>query len=102
MLKALGHVLVSREIQIHLIYDNINQYHRAWRASLTSQNSLESGTAATIIVRHDIDGLENAFDGQEYERRKSEASREVITFDRLKADLDPLHLEGSLSRTSYG
>src|SRR6266581_180390 len=38
MLKALGRTLVAGKIQIHLLYDNINQYHQAWRANLTSQN----------------------------------------------------------------
>ncbi|KAF8322770.1 uncharacterized protein EI90DRAFT_3020036 [Cantharellus anzutake] len=83
-LKALGHMLVAREIQIHLLYDNINQYHRAWRANLTSQNRLESGTAATLIVQRKIDGHKNAFNGPD---------KEPITFKRLKADVNPLHLE---------
>ena len=66
ILKGLSHVLVVGGVQIHLLYDNINQYHRAWRANLTNQNRLESGTAATIIIQHDINGLENTFNGPEY------------------------------------
>ncbi|KAF8342093.1 uncharacterized protein EI90DRAFT_3011643 [Cantharellus anzutake] len=89
-LKALGCMLVAGEIQIHLLYDNINQYHRAWRANLTSQNRLESGTAVTLIVQHKIDGHKNVFNGPEYECRKLESSKEPITF---KADVNPLHLE---------
>ncbi|KAF8335424.1 uncharacterized protein EI90DRAFT_3120516 [Cantharellus anzutake] len=75
MLKALGCALVAGKIQIHL-------------------NKLESGTAATVIVQREVDGLKDAFDGPEYECRKSESSNKSITFKSLKADLKPLHLEG--------
>ncbi|KAF8318295.1 uncharacterized protein EI90DRAFT_3021078 [Cantharellus anzutake] len=94
MLNALGCTLAAGKIRIHLVYNNINQYHRAWRANLTNQNKLESGTAATVIVQHKVDGLKDAFDGPEYECHKSESSNKSITFKSLKADPKSLHLEG--------
>ncbi|KAF8342323.1 uncharacterized protein EI90DRAFT_3011819 [Cantharellus anzutake] len=59
--KAIGRVVVAGKVQIHLLYDNINQYHQAWRANLTTQSALESGMAATVIVNPDVDP--KAFDG---------------------------------------
>src|SRR6266436_3946948 len=34
----------------HIVYDNINQYHQNWHPSISSQTSLESGTAATLVM----------------------------------------------------
>ena len=81
-LKKLGRVVIAGKIQIHLVYDNINQYHQAWRANLMTQNVLESGTARTVIMNQNINP--KAFDGPEYHRRKAEAAaKEALTFERL-------------------
>src|SRR5260370_38654660 len=42
--KALGHAIIAGKVQLHLLYDNINQYHCTWRANLMTWNMLESGT----------------------------------------------------------
>src|SRR5260370_39787077 len=54
-LKVLGCAIVAGKVQLHLHYDNINQYHHAWRANLTTWNALESGTMATVIMNTDVD-----------------------------------------------
>ncbi|KAF8337097.1 uncharacterized protein EI90DRAFT_3014036 [Cantharellus anzutake] len=93
-LKAIGCAVVAGKVQIHLLYDNINQYHRAWRANLTTQSALESGMAAMVIVNPDVDP--KAFDGPGYYQRKAEATgKGELTFEKLKLDLDANQLEGT-------
>ncbi|KAF8331032.1 uncharacterized protein EI90DRAFT_3016490 [Cantharellus anzutake] len=93
-LKAIGHTVVAGKVQIHLLYDNINQYHQAWRANLTTQSALESGMAAMVIVNPDVDP--KAFDGPGYYQRKAEATgKGELTFEKLKLDLDASQLESA-------
>ena len=93
-LKELGCAIIARKIQINLLYDNINQYHQAWRANLTTWNALESGTAATVIVNRDVDT--KVLDGREYHQWKAEsAAQKDLMYEKLKGDLDADHLEGA-------
>ncbi|KAF8330033.1 uncharacterized protein EI90DRAFT_3016966 [Cantharellus anzutake] len=80
-LKVIGCKLVQNELSIHLVYDNINQYHRCWHPSLESQTSLESGTAATLIIQRDVE--DGAFDGLDYEHRWDSVTREQITYSKI-------------------
>ncbi|KAF8307580.1 uncharacterized protein EI90DRAFT_3026412 [Cantharellus anzutake] len=50
-IKAIGHQVVENKVSVHLVYDNLNQYHQEWRPSLDNHTSLESGTAATLIIQ---------------------------------------------------
>ena len=58
----------SRGDAFHIVYDNINQYHQNWCLLITSQTSLESGTAATLIM-YPATHL-GAFDANEYLERQ--------------------------------
>ena len=93
MLKTLGHAIVTGKVQVHLLYDNINQYHHMWRPNLTTRNALESRTASTVIVnRVDL----KVFDGIVYHQCKVEhLAKEELTYDKLKSNLDADHLEGA-------
>src|SRR5260370_2850288 len=56
------------KVSFHIVYDNINQYHRNWHLSITSQTSLESRTAATLVM-YPATHL-GAFDAYEYLERQ--------------------------------
>ena len=56
------------KVSFHIVYDNINQYHQNWHLSITSQTSLESGAAATLIM-YPATHL-GAFDAYEYLERQ--------------------------------
>ena len=90
-MKVLGCAIVAGKVQLHLHYDNINQYHHAWRANLTTWNALESGTMATVIMNRDVDP--KALDGAEYHMEC--AAKEELTYDKLKSDPNTDHLEGA-------
>jgi len=64
-LKAIGHLAVEGKVFIHLIYDNVNQYHKSWPPSLESRTSLKSGTAVMLLIQRGVNA--GAFDGVEYE-----------------------------------
>ena len=65
-IQDIGQRWMKCEVSFHIIYDNINQYHKSWCPSIASQNSLESGTAAMLImypIAHP-----DAFDAYEYKK----------------------------------
>ena len=94
MLKVLGRTVIAGKIQLHLLYDNINQYHRAWRANLTTQNALESGMAGMVIIHRNVDP--KVLDGMGFHQHKAECvAKEELTYEKLKGDLDADHLEGA-------
>ena len=64
-LKAIGCLAVGGKVFIHLIYDNIDQYHKSWQLSLESHTSLKSGTAVMLLIQRGVNA--GAFDGVEYE-----------------------------------
>src|SRR5258708_40269405 len=49
-IQEIGQRWMKCEVSFHIIYDNINQYHKNWCPSIASWNSLESGMAATLIM----------------------------------------------------
>src|SRR5260370_31393059 len=49
-IQHIGCQWVEKLASFHIVYDNINQYHKNWCPSLALQTSLESGTAATLIM----------------------------------------------------
>ena len=62
---------------------------------MTTQSALESRMAGTVIINRVINP--KAFDGPEYHQCKAETvAKEVLTFEKLKTDLDPDHLKGSM------
>ncbi len=61
-IQEIGQRWMKHEVFFHIVYDNINQYHKSWHPSIASQNSLESGTAATLIIIMYPIAHPNAFD----------------------------------------
>ena len=49
-IHELGQKWMQHKASFHIVYDNINQYHKSWHLSIASQTSLESGTAAMLII----------------------------------------------------
>ncbi|KAF8310443.1 uncharacterized protein EI90DRAFT_2956624 [Cantharellus anzutake] len=90
-LKDIGRQFVARKATFHIVYDNLNQYHKNWRPSLGKGTSLESGTAATLIIQQGVDAA--AFDGIEYERRKREVKKRDISHEKMWKDVDHDHLQ---------
>ena len=66
-IHELGEKWMRCEASFHIIYDNINQYHKSWQPSIASQTSLESGTAATLIIYPSMHP--DAFNAYEYAER---------------------------------
>src|SRR5258708_35418726 len=78
MLKVLGCTVITGKIQLHLLYDNINQYHQAWRANLTTQNALESGMVGMVIIHQNVDP--KVLDGMGFHQCKAECvAKEELT-----------------------
>jgi hypothetical protein len=90
-IRIIGANWVNKLASFHVVYDNINQYHKNWRPSLSSQTSMESGTAATLIMQPGV--ASDAFDGFEYEERRRHVKREDITLTKIWNDVDRKHLE---------
>ena len=67
-IHELGEKWMRCEASFHIVYDNINQYHKSWRPSVASQTSLESGTAATLIIYPSMHP--DAFNVYEYVERQ--------------------------------
>ena len=88
---SIGTNWVKRSTSFHVIYDNINQYHKDWRPSLSSQTSMESGTAATLIMQPGV--ASDAFDGFKYKERWQHIKCEDITLTKIWFDVDQKHLE---------
>ncbi|KAF8335348.1 uncharacterized protein EI90DRAFT_3120391 [Cantharellus anzutake] len=92
-IRHIGSQWVDRLASFHVVYDNINQYHKNWRPSLASQTSLESGTAATLIMQPGV--ASDAFDGIEYELRQRCIKREDVTLSKVWNDINQEHLENT-------
>ncbi|KAF8334082.1 uncharacterized protein EI90DRAFT_3121437 [Cantharellus anzutake] len=90
-IRNIGANWVNKLASFHVVYDNINQYHKDWRPSLSSQTCMESGTAATLIMQPGV--AADAFDGFEYEERRRHVKRDDITLTRIWDDVDRKHLE---------
>ncbi|KAF8320184.1 uncharacterized protein EI90DRAFT_3131988 [Cantharellus anzutake] len=92
-IRTIGANWVNKLVSFHIVYDNINQYHQNWRPSLSSQTSLESGTAATLIMQPGV--APEAFDGFEYEEHWQCVKCEDITLAKIWEDIDRKHLENT-------
>ena len=80
------------EASFHIVYNNINQYHWNWHPLITSQTSLESRTATTLVI-YPTTHL-GAFDSYEYLERQWKIRQKDITMMKIWNDLDCKHLEG--------
>ena len=74
---SIGTNWVKRSASFHVVYNNINQYHKDWQPSLSSQTSMESGTAATLIMQPGM--ASDTFDEFKYK----ECWRHVVSRIRL-------------------
>jgi hypothetical protein len=68
---------VAGLVDIHLTWDSISQHRANWNPHLGSRSSLESGTAATLIIEENVEP--DAFNASEYERRKADPKPEDLT-----------------------
>ncbi len=89
----IGQKWMRCEASFHIVYDNINQYHKNWHPSIASQTSLESGTAATLIMYPSTHP--DAFNAYEYKERRQKIRWRDITVARIWNDIDCKHLEGA-------
>ena len=83
---SIGTNWVKRSASFHVVYDNINQYHKDWWPSLSSQTSMEIGTAATLIMQPGV--ASDAFDGFEYKECWQHVKREDLTLTKIWFDVD--------------
>src|SRR5258708_38289640 len=67
-IHEIGEKWLRGEASFHIIYNNINQYHQNWHLSISSQTSLESRTAATLVMYPATHP--GAFDAYEYLERQ--------------------------------
>ncbi len=92
-IQELGQKWMRHEASFHIVYNNINQYHKNWHPSIASQTSLESGTAATLIIYPTTHP--NAFNPYEYQEWQCWIRWEDITLGKIWGDIDCKHLEGA-------
>lgn len=97
----IGKLAVSDTQYFAILYDNINKFMRAWHQMLGNWNTMQNGTAATIIVLDDVPP--GAFDAAAYHAQRAKKLRAGLTLTVLKEDVDADHLEnmavGLLIRT---
>ncbi|KAF7334169.1 hypothetical protein MVEN_02323000 [Mycena venus] len=83
-----------------LLFDNINKMQRAWQQVLGRQDTVSSGTAATLVGLEDV--TEEAMDSRPFIKNVEEKKRLHLTLDKLVDDIDWNHLEGVGSGTAAG
>ena len=88
-LEELGKHIKSGETSVVWIYDNIQQNYVAWNQTVSNQNTMRTGTAATVLI---MDGVTKAdLDPKALADRLHLRSK--LTFDDLVNDLDLKHLD---------
>ncbi|KIY52248.1 hypothetical protein FISHEDRAFT_35605 [Fistulina hepatica ATCC 64428] len=91
-LKAWGALLQagSRQPRFLLLFDNVNKMQRAWQHTLGHSDTLQSGTAATLIQLEDVkDGALRAAPVLENVKAKK---RLALTTEKLRRDIDWVHI----------
>ncbi|KIY46989.1 hypothetical protein FISHEDRAFT_46222 [Fistulina hepatica ATCC 64428] len=91
-LKAWGALLHAGSRQPHflLLFDNVNKMQRAWQHTLGHSDTLQSGTAATLIQLEDVkDGALRSAPVLENVRAKK---RLALTTDELHRDINWAHI----------
>ncbi len=91
-IHEIGEKWLRGEASFHIIYNNINQYHQNWHLSISSQTSLESRTAATLVMYPATHP--GAFDAYEYLERQRKIRWKDISVTKIWNDLDCKHLKG--------
>lgn len=76
-----------------ILYDNINQRIKAWRPRVGAKDTVESGTASTLVMLEDVPP--GAFDPAGFKRRCEAGSRRTLTPRKLRALLQ--HSDEQLS-----
>ena len=92
-IQELGQKWMRCEASFHIVYNNINQYHKNWHPSIASQTSLESGMAATLIIYPTTHP--NAFNAYEYWEWQCRIRQGDIMLGKIWGDIDRKHLEGA-------
>src|SRR5260370_37367388 len=80
-IHKLGQKWMRHEASFHIVYDNINQYHKSWCPSIASQTSLESRTAAMLIIYPSAHP--DTFNAYEYMERCQGICRKDVTVAKI-------------------
>ena len=90
-IHKIGKKWMNHEVTFHIVYDNINQYHKTWHPSIASQTSLESRTATTLIMYPSIHP--DTFNGYEYLEGQQQIRQKDVTVMKIWHYVDCKHLE---------
>ncbi|KAJ7804982.1 hypothetical protein B0H14DRAFT_2611861, partial [Mycena olivaceomarginata] len=97
-LHAFGALVQVCQPVFLLLFDNVNKMQRAWQQVLGRQDTVSSGTAATLVGLEDV--TEEAMDSRPFIKNVEEKKRLNLTLDELVDDIDWNHLEGVGSGTA--
>ncbi|GJE92463.1 hypothetical protein PsYK624_086170 [Phanerochaete sordida] len=84
--KTVQHYAAARAVMV--VYDNINRMRRVWDPDLGQKGTMDSGTAATLIILDACEDPIKAFDLEALRRAKEERHREKLDLERLRTRVD--------------
>jgi hypothetical protein len=75
----------------YIIYDNINKHLRAWFQSLGSEDYVQNGTAATIVMMKNVQP--STLNPEALVANRAKNQRATLTVKQLSDDINSTHLE---------
>lgn len=90
-LHEVGSRIARNDDHYIILFDNINKHHRAWHQTVSKDDEVKSGTAATIICMVYVPN--GAMNLKRYRNRQQKRGRKGLTVRKLLDDLDHTHLK---------
>ncbi|KAF9488156.1 hypothetical protein BDN71DRAFT_1513309 [Pleurotus eryngii] len=90
-LCEVGSCIACNDDHYIILFDNINKHHRAWHQTVSKDDEVKSGTAATIIRMVYVPN--GAMNLKKYRNRQQRKGCKGLTVRKLLNDLDHTHLK---------